>query len=919
MQRRHAILTVSAVVLLLGGVLLTVVTWSPAATPGAGSSGAGAQQGAGTSAAAIEPATPIADRTEATAAGAPSALGGAALVEVSGRVVDGRQRPLPEARVWVVFGSMTGVAPTEAQPSGEPVTTDAEGRFLCTGTSASALHLTVTVTHPSHAPTVRTFAREAPTSAIALGDIALASGGRIRGRVTDLEGNGIPSAVVRLEAARGNALRDAMEVDALLPAVRTDPSGSYALDHVPAGKWSVTAVADSYSEGRARPFVLDDEAVVPDIQLGAGFALSGVVRDLRGLPIEGAALSVKPETVREGLAVGRAYEVSSDAEGRFELPHLPGVAMRLEVRADGYLDLGRSGVDPKARQPLDLTLQDGLRLDGRVVDAAGRPVTRYALRVDRKRGVGEGGSPRSASEALLARLRAAAENGGTEDLVRARIEALRQKTGEPDVGRPVADLGEPEPREDGAFSVTGLQEGIYEVLLESPDHARFRSAEVTLRVAAAAPPMEITLEAGAPLRGVVSDTRGEAVRGARIVVTSIGEPGAAGPETQPQPDALVCAEALAGADGAFAIEHVPLCRLRVRAEVQGYAPAEVECPAGQGLREVELRLDALGALAGSVSRTGTGETLPARVYAVAATDPAAGGSESPLPKIHTVVVRGDGSYRISDLPVGPYVVRCWEGSAKDLTRALAMRLLDPSLQADVQVVGGDTTTRDLDAEPLPFGGVAGVLVNNGAPAARYRIALKPASTTAEPSGPKVRTRIPRGAAPVGLDGPLAAKTDRTGKFSIEQVPAGRYQLRVLSERGALVHEQEVVVQLGEVADAPIQLTTVRLKGRVLPRAGEDASILNGSVALLRGITEVPDNLAAYVGEHGSVAVSVRRGEFRFDDLKPGQYLMLVTMRKRARASKVVVVTGDADVEILSGEPNRFAAPDGARTGRSGGR
>ena len=82
---------------------------------------------------------------------------------------------------------------------------------------------------------------------------------------------------------------------------------------------------------------------------------------------------------------------------------------------------------------------------------------------------------------------------------------------------------------------------------------------------------------------------------------------------------------------------------------------------------------------------------------------------------------------------------------------------------------------------------------------------------------------------------------------------------------------------------------------------------------------MPDNLAAYVGEHGSVAVSVRRGEFRFDDLKPGQYLMLVTMRKRARASKVVVVTGDADVEILSGEPNRFAAPDGARTGRSGGR
>src|SRR4029453_11080187 len=44
-----------------------------------------------------------------------------------------------------------------------------------------------------------------------------------------------------------------------------------------------------------------------------------------------------------------------------------------------------------------------------------------------------------------------------------------------------AQLDKPEQHPDGTFVATGLQEGVYEVHVQSPEHARYRSAEVELR------------------------------------------------------------------------------------------------------------------------------------------------------------------------------------------------------------------------------------------------------------------------------------------------------------------------------------------------------------------------------------------------------------------------------------------------------
>jgi hypothetical protein len=239
---------------------------------------------------------------------------------------------------------------------------------------------------------------------------------------------------------------------------------------------------------------------------------------------------------------------------------------------------------------------------------------------------------------------------------------------------------------------------------------------------------------------------------------------------------------------------------------------------------------------------------------------------------------------------------------------------------DARVESGETTQLDPDAQPLPFGSVTGALRCSGRPADGYTVELKAFVNGAPP--PR-RAPLPRrrfGAAPRAPAGPLSATTDRSGRFSISQVPAGRYLALFRSARATLVHEQEVAVAVGKATELPVEVETARLVGRVLPRAGEDAAALNGSAALLRGLTEEPDNLDVYVRKNGSITAIVQRGEFRFDDVKPGSYLLLVTMRKRARAAQAVTVTGDAELQILSGEPNKYAPPDPVGPGgRSGGR
>lgn len=968
------------------------------------------------------------ERTESALPAAPVRPDERVDLLLRGRVVDAFRAPVAGATVWLDFGRGGRGGGNRQRRVPEPVTTDGDGRFAFQGQTFRNLRVWLQVAHQKHAPAQ--FDKDVGNVAaeLDLGELVLTYGGQIRGRVTDLEGNGIGGATLRLQAENDNPLRMQRDRDKLTPPFTTDAAGYYVAPHVAAGAWSLAATAKAHTEGRTATFTVEEQQIhdLDDIRLGPGFEVTGYVHNARGEPVAKAEVTLQGEAPMRGRARGgngptmeapaagvaaanpgrggfggfggfgggnREHTATTDAQGRFFLEHLPGVAMRVDVRAAGYLDLRQDGVDPKLGQPLRLTLQDGLRIDGRVVDGDGKPVTRFAARAVRVRGLAADGAGAAEAEALVAQLRSGNLDEATRATASARLQQLREQgafgggggrggpggrggfggdqgNGEDGNGRFGAprDLGEPENHPGGTFALTGLQEGVYEVHVQSPEHTRYRSPEVTLRVLTAAPMVDAALDGGVFVAGVVRDQRGEPVAGARVELrtpspwegrnrggrggrggdanaapAAAGGPGGQGGGPGGSRDTMrtamlaqVSLETTSDADGTFVIKHAPRGTFRLQAEAKGFAVAQLDGFEVQGDRSgVELRLGALGTLAGRVRGLGRGEAGEARVYAVPM--PANGGGFGGMMgrgrggpgggggPFASATVDAEGDYTLGELTPGEYLVRCWVGSMQDMMRELAPQFFGGDLVADATVRAGETTRLDLTALRAQVGTVAGVVLHNGKPGSGFQVELTRIDDTGavDAGGGNQGGRGGRGGGPGNFGGggfnrQLQATTAQSGKFTLQKVPAGSYRLRVNSaRRGGTLHEEIVQVLVDATTEPMILLTTHALAGAVTRDDGGKPEELAGRVTLLAGLDAAPADLNAYMRENPGFDARLQNGAFRFDALKPGNYLLVVTVRGRERTVQPVLVAGDVALQVPAGKPAAAADPAGGGQGGRG--
>lgn len=910
-------------------------------------------------------------------------------VLMRGRVVDKFQRPVAGATVWLDFGrGGRGGGPGggfggqggRQRRVPDPVTTDQEGRFAFQGQAFRNLRVSLQVAHDQHAPGAFDKDVGNVTAEVELGDLVLQNGGEIRGRVTDLEGNGIPAAEVRMSPENGNPLRMVRDRDRMLPSLRTDTNGYFRRLHAAAGDWSVTATAKAHTEGRSTTFaVQEDQAVdIEDIRLGPGYEITGTVRDARGQPIAKASVSMQVERTRGNgggpgagggggggqngwpsggrmafAGMGRDHRTTTDERGNFFLEHLPGAPMRVSVDAEGYLDLRVEGVDAKLGQPLQLTLQDGLRIDGIVRDGDGSPVTRYAFRAVRLRGLPQPGEE--------------AGGGNMMDFGGGRGGPMRQGQDRQGSGDGQGSLDRPERHADGRFRATGLQEGVYEVHVQSPDHARYQSPEIELRAGAPVAELQVALDGGFFVAGAVVDHQGNPVANARVTMRAPSPFESMGPGRMRgrgnggnggnggAPAAGRAADADAGqardlaaagremqraangvqlqfetntdADGAFVFKHAARGTYRLQAEARGHAMVRTEPFELVADRSAqELRLGALGTLAGTVRGLGANELGEARVGAVSIDGGNAnfgfgrgrggqGGGQGPFAQAN---VAADGTYRFDELTPGSYLVRCWIGSPQDLMRELMPQFLSGQLTADVVVQAGQETRFDLQVTRPQLGKVAGNVLVNGAPANGYAVELARLDDNNQPQGGGMG--MGRGGRGGGRNQATVAST---GRFEIDKVAVGRYRLRVQTDRrGGTLHEEDVFVAVDRTTEVAISLLTHSLQGAVTA-ADAAATELNGRVQLLPNLADLPENLNDWTRENTSYDARLQAGAFKFDAIKPGNYLLVLTVRGRERTSQPVVVSGDQQIDLTAGAKSAEPAPGtnaqpGAAAPRGGG-
>lgn len=188
-------------------------------------------------------------------------------------------------------------------------------------------------------------------------EIVLGKGGTIEGSVT-VAGEAVPVVDAEVRIFHGGD-QNALE------RVRTDAGGRYRATGLHAGSGGVLVVPREYAMARYAPFELEPGATARvDVEVEAGWRLAGRVTDARtGIGIAGA-------TVSAWDFIGK--NVITDGRGDYALEGLRTRPGTVRVRANGY---GAAEVAYEGqREDVDVVLEPGLDLVGRVVDESGAPI-----------------------------------------------------------------------------------------------------------------------------------------------------------------------------------------------------------------------------------------------------------------------------------------------------------------------------------------------------------------------------------------------------------------------------------------------------------------------------------------------------------------------------------------------------------------
>lgn len=814
---------------------------------------------------------------------------------LAGRVIDGDGEPLEDVSVNLKASLTAGELPRVARRrlhEGWNGRTTSRGAFRM-AELPSGVRYRLTFQAAGYAPLVLDVDPLEPFESRSGIEVVLQAGRRAVGLVVDEDEVGVPGAEVRLmdppptgdltTTVYWSAGEEASESVYL-----TDAEGRFEIADLAVGRYDLEVHATGYAPVKV-PGVRVDEADgrtdFGTVVLVPGVSIEGRVVDGAGVPVAGAEVTAATERRgfrARGRVPDREGQIRTDPEGRFAVVDLaPDQPVTLSVSKEGYGSEDVSGLRPPTEEPVVVVLRPAGRLRGRVVDSQGDPIQDAVVAAhpdpramtsmngmrgsrpmwtqtdDDGRFLIEGVEPgvlqvSADAEAYQEQVRTGIEVAAGQDLefnFELRTGAVVEGTVTTSDGEPVAGAllnirrqveGEAylsggasgQSDVEGRYRIDGVPTGPASI---SVFHASRERLKKSVEVRPGTTVVDLVLERGFEVSGQVVDAYGKPVGGAAMSIQALRPEGlrvSSGPVQ------------MSRADGTFTLTGVEAGELAVTAEREGYAPARSEA------------FEVAGDVTGLLLELRRGATLKGRIVGLELDE--LGSLEimafNPQGGMRQGRVDFAAEYAFEGLGPGRWFLRAQVTSSGRTT----------ALQVEVPE-GVTEVGRDIE-----FGvgfTLSGVVLDAGRPLPGAHVI---AGNSMESMG--------------------QVETGTDGRFHIEGLKAGSYQVMVMSGMG--LQHMETLELTGD-HELRIEIATGSVSGTL--RDATDGEPVTGAALKLEPLDSEslwPRSLVS-----GSPSQSDSRGHFLVPQVRQGSWRVIATKAGYGPGEATVTVAGGAAPEV----------------------
>ncbi len=321
------------------------------------------------------------------------------LAKLSGRVTAKEGgAPVAGITVFAMGSGGRGMGPAPAS-----AVTDADGRYRIEGIDPGSVrawaigggHASAGMSGTGMGPTDSPYSAELEPGQEGTLDLEAVVSGAVEGTVSDESGRAIGGAIVQAGGQGGMPPQFAaafMGMGASFGTAVTDTDGRYRIDVlVPATSYKVTVKAPEHPTVTSDSFIaVGGKTETVDVTMKAPRWIDvTVVEQDGGAPVAGAAIMAIPKSGgREMMMelIGGGAMWSTNAAGTTRIGPLAAGELAMQVKAPGYIDEDGIEISADEKGPLTVELKKGLVIAGSVKLPEGVPVQGVTVTVNRSGG-----------------------------------------------------------------------------------------------------------------------------------------------------------------------------------------------------------------------------------------------------------------------------------------------------------------------------------------------------------------------------------------------------------------------------------------------------------------------------------------------------------------------------------------------------